>query len=120
MKTVIDTFEAQQSRARITGYEMIRPAGEGSILMAPSTRTEAGWTPARFRKTEPTTLDPTLLERVARGEPGAIETCLDSYGGLVWTLARRMCTTPADAASSQHPGGRQPLARPRRSARLVR
>lgn len=65
--------------------------------MAPSTKTQAGWTPVRFTKTEPTTLDPSLLERVASGEPGAIETCLDSYGGLVWTLARRFCNTHADA-----------------------
>lgn len=65
--------------------------------MAPSTRTETGWTPVRLKKTEPTTVDSTLLERVAQGEPGAIETCLDSYGGLVWSLARRFCQTHADA-----------------------
>jgi len=39
----------------------------------------------------------TLLEKVAAGEPGALEECLDRYGGLVWSLARRFSATPADA-----------------------
>lgn len=30
-----------------------------------------------------------LLQRVARGEPGAAGACIDRFGGLVWTLARR-------------------------------
>lgn len=36
-------------------------------------------------------LDELLLPRVAQGETGAIEDCLDRFGGLVWSLARRMC-----------------------------
>jgi RNA polymerase sigma-70 factor (ECF subfamily) len=32
-----------------------------------------------------------LLPRVASGDPAAVEACLDRYGGLVWSLARRMC-----------------------------
>ena len=38
-----------------------------------------------------------LLERVARGEPGAFPQCLDAYGDLVWSLARRFSPTSADA-----------------------
>ena len=30
-----------------------------------------------------------VLPRVSAGDPGAIEECLDRYGGLVWSLARR-------------------------------
>ena len=30
-----------------------------------------------------------VLPRVAAGDPGAVEECLDRYGGLVWSLARR-------------------------------
>lgn len=30
-----------------------------------------------------------ILPRIARGEPDAVETCLDRYGDLVWSLARR-------------------------------
>lgn len=32
-----------------------------------------------------------ILHRVAAGEPGAVQECLDRYGGLVWSLARRFC-----------------------------
>lgn len=38
-----------------------------------------------------------ILPRVAAGVPGAVETCLDRYGGLVWSLARRYFARPADA-----------------------
>ena len=34
--------------------------------------------------------------RVAAGEPGAADECLASYGGLVWTIARRMLGTGPD------------------------
>ena len=36
-------------------------------------------------------LDPPVLPDVATGQPAAIEECLDRYGGLVWSLARRNC-----------------------------
>lgn len=35
--------------------------------------------------------DPPVLPDVAAGQPAAIEKCLDRYGGLVWSLARRNC-----------------------------
>jgi RNA polymerase sigma-70 factor (ECF subfamily) len=38
-----------------------------------------------------------LLGRVAAGDPTAMEACLDRYGGLVWSLARRLAPTRADA-----------------------
>ncbi|MEO1129855.1 MAG: sigma-70 family RNA polymerase sigma factor [Planctomycetota bacterium] len=38
-----------------------------------------------------------LLPRVARGDEGAVRECLSRYGGLVWSLARRLATTEADA-----------------------
>lgn len=38
-----------------------------------------------------------ILQRVARGETGAVQECLDTYGGLVWSLARRFSPTRADA-----------------------
>ncbi|GAB5495466.1 MAG: sigma-70 family RNA polymerase sigma factor [Phycisphaerales bacterium] len=31
-----------------------------------------------------------VLERVAQGEQAAVEECMDQFGGLVWSLARRM------------------------------
>ncbi|MEN0109575.1 MAG: sigma-70 family RNA polymerase sigma factor [Planctomycetota bacterium] len=38
-----------------------------------------------------------LLPSVAAGEPGAAERCLDRYGGLVWSLARRYFARRTDA-----------------------
>lgn len=40
---------------------------------------------------------PTVLQRIAAGESDAVRACLSQYGGLVWTLARRMCPTPSEA-----------------------
>lgn len=41
-----------------------------------------------------------LLTRVADGDDQALRECLDAYGGLVWSLARRYCgdATEADDA----------------------
>lgn len=38
-----------------------------------------------------------FIERVAGGDASAVEQCIAEYGGLVWTLARRMSATTADA-----------------------
>jgi len=39
----------------------------------------------------------TLLRRVAQGEPNASRACIEAFGGLVWTLARRASPTREDA-----------------------
>lgn len=44
-----------------------------------------------------TTLDEPILQRVANGDEGAMRACLDRFGGLVWSLARRMTSTNAEA-----------------------
>lgn len=38
-----------------------------------------------------------ILLRVARGEPDAVQECLDRYSGLVWSLVRKACRNHADA-----------------------
>ncbi len=38
-----------------------------------------------------------LLPRVATGDPTAVQECITRYGGLVWSLARRLSPTEADA-----------------------
>jgi len=38
-----------------------------------------------------------LLKRVARGEQEAMRACIDQYGGLLWSLARRLFASTADA-----------------------
>ncbi len=32
----------------------------------------------------------TILQRIAAGDKSAVQECLDTYGGLIWSLARRM------------------------------
>ncbi len=39
----------------------------------------------------------TVLERIAGGDPAAVDECLDRYGALVWSLARRHVRQHADA-----------------------
>ncbi len=38
-----------------------------------------------------------VLVSIARGDPQAIRTCMDQFGGLVWTIARRLTRTRSDA-----------------------
>ena len=35
------------------------------------------------------TMEADVLPRVAAGDPAAVQSCIDRYGGLVWSLARR-------------------------------
>lgn len=37
-----------------------------------------------------TSSDDALLPRIAKGDEGAVEACLDRYGDLVWRIARRL------------------------------
>ena len=39
----------------------------------------------------------TLLERIAGGDQTAVSACIDTYSGLVWSLARRFLANDADA-----------------------
>jgi RNA polymerase sigma-70 factor, ECF subfamily len=41
--------------------------------------------------------EPTILERIAAGDPLAVEGCLEKYRGLVWSMARRYVANRADA-----------------------
>lgn len=39
----------------------------------------------------------TILQRIADGDQSAVDECLNTYGGLVWSLARRMLRNTEDA-----------------------
>lgn len=41
--------------------------------------------------------EPSILQMIARGESGATQACIDRYGGLVWSLARRLSGNDSDA-----------------------
>lgn len=38
-----------------------------------------------------------ILNRIAAGDPDAVQECLDQFGGLVWSLARRLTSSESDA-----------------------
>ena len=38
-----------------------------------------------------------ILKRIASGDKSAVQDCLNAYGGLVWSLARRMSANADDA-----------------------
>lgn len=40
---------------------------------------------------------PCLLHRVATGDPTAVDECIDRFGGLIWSIARRFLRNAADA-----------------------
>jgi len=42
-------------------------------------------------------MSPSVLQRIASGDQSAVRVCLDDYGALVWSLARRLSRTSADA-----------------------
>jgi RNA polymerase sigma-70 factor, ECF subfamily len=42
-------------------------------------------------------MSPTVLQRVASGDATAVRECMNEYGALVWSLARRLSRTAADA-----------------------
>lgn len=56
--------------------------------------------PSRQLILEENLLDP-VLPRVARGEPAAVDECLDRYGGLVWSLVRRLAPHDAEDAAQE-------------------
>jgi RNA polymerase sigma-70 factor (ECF subfamily) len=39
----------------------------------------------------------TILQRIVAGDMAAMQECIDHYGGLVWSLARRLSLSPAEA-----------------------
>jgi RNA polymerase sigma-70 factor (ECF subfamily) len=38
-----------------------------------------------------------VLQRIAGGDAAAVRECIEQYGALVWSLARRLSRTPSDA-----------------------
>ena len=51
----------------------------------------------RVRKLQGMNAEPTFLERIAAGDPLAVDGCLEKYRGLVWSMARRFAGNYADA-----------------------
>ena len=38
-----------------------------------------------------------VLQRIAGGDSAAVRECIEQYGALVWSLARRLSRSPSDA-----------------------
>jgi len=43
------------------------------------------------------TIQKSILERIAGGDQAAVQECMDAYGDLIWSLARRFLRNSADA-----------------------
>ncbi|MEM7610832.1 MAG: sigma-70 family RNA polymerase sigma factor [Pseudomonadota bacterium] len=50
-----------------------------------------------FFKGKSVSSDASLLQRIATGDQAAVAACIDEFGGLVWSLARRLTPNEADA-----------------------
>ena len=42
-------------------------------------------------------MSPSVLQRIASGDSDAVRECIEQYGALVWSLARRLSRTASDA-----------------------
>ncbi|MEP6883632.1 MAG: sigma-70 family RNA polymerase sigma factor [Gammaproteobacteria bacterium] len=42
-------------------------------------------------------MSPSVLQRIASGDTAAVRECVEQYGALVWSLARRLSRTTSDA-----------------------
>ncbi len=42
-------------------------------------------------------MKPSVLQRIAAGDSTAVRDCIDQFGALIWSLARRLSRTAADA-----------------------
>lgn len=67
--------------AKSTGGEWIFRTDSGSLLSTDN---------CRF-------VSQTILQRISDGDQSAVQDCIKSYGGLVWSLARRMLRNTEDA-----------------------
>lgn len=52
---------------------------------------------ASHATSEPRDSAPRILERIAAGDQAAVQDCLDTYGAMIWSLARRYLGNAADA-----------------------
>lgn len=53
--------------------------------------------PVRASGIAPLSTQKSILERIAASEQAAVQDCIDAYGDLVWSLARRFLRNDADA-----------------------
>ena len=47
-------------------------------------------------------LNPGILQRIAAGDPAAVSDCVDAYGDLIWSLARKLLRSHADSEDVVH------------------
>lgn len=52
---------------------------------------------ARISTAERKVVSDSILQRIAAGEASAVQECIDQYGNLVWSLARRFTSATGDA-----------------------
>ena len=50
-----------------------------------------------LRSIDKATTQDHVLVRVGRGDAGAMEECIETYGNMVWGIAKKYCRNHADA-----------------------
>ena len=60
---------------------------DSGLQLSARARPESEWVP--FTMTEPNPQKGELLPRIARGDADAVGACLERYGALVWSVARK-------------------------------
>ncbi len=63
----------------------------------PTTALFCAMAPATAPERAPVTSQTSILERIAAGDQSAVQACIDTYGDLIWSLARRFLRNNADA-----------------------
>jgi RNA polymerase sigma-70 factor, ECF subfamily len=93
----IDLFGHESSRGK--AFTIMR-ACEGQIALKslPCNRPAVESTLASYsNKLTRQLMSLSMLQRIASGDSAAVRDCMQEYGPLVWSIARRLSRTPSDA-----------------------
>jgi len=115
----IRTLKGRSTQPRLTGRALSRPLRRTRSAFGYDAKRRAdspnpsGYSPGPFsgsvadslsgsgvehvRGPRGTLVNTTLLSRVASNDPHAVQECIDRFGGLVWSLARRLLGSQAEA-----------------------
>ncbi|MEZ5565900.1 MAG: sigma-70 family RNA polymerase sigma factor [Gammaproteobacteria bacterium] len=70
----------------------------GAVLsLTPFTAFNPALTPGALPDPALMTSQQSILQRIANGDAAAVQQCIDAYGNLIWSLARRFLRNSADA-----------------------
>ena len=77
--------------ALTTDSAILAPGFSVGLVIKPHAAPRCSNAQSHYRMTD------LVLLRVARGDPAALRECIDQFGSLIWSIARRLTRTHADA-----------------------